>query len=510
MIKMKKIYYCLIAICSFFIFSLSFNASSSLNESYINFYSYDYSFSNPLSSDVSLFNIFEEMNLNTSFYKLLNSVGDNISSYLNSLYPFSYSGSYEYILLFSDDEAHYYFPGDYYSSSNYMIVRVVSNSPLVIKSFDYNSIYFDSSSTVYNDIYYFKDDEFLFHSYGLGSHYFNSYNFNFSWDKKLFSSVYTGSNFSTLLSKFYYSNSPISYDSSSFGTTLLFQYFIDNSRALSFDKNYFDLKNLGLSYLNDYPLISKNYPFLPYINMINYFKNSKFNLVPDDYVVAEFDLSNSLNLFPISSTCDLNDYGLYSYSSNSSSVNLYYHTLDENDKFGYLASYYSTYSYSDKDDLIIINPMSKATDINDSSNIKVFQSSDFIKFYYNFKGKNNKSSYYVYYNPSCYVASEKNVDITFVNPLTGNDVSFSGNTTDWKDPDNVGSVNSVSFFDLDSKTVFDNLKTSASSIVEAGVEIVSLSSLLFDSLPYEIKTLLLAGFIIILMVALLKILTKFL
>ena len=507
---MKKIYYCLFAICSFFIFSFGINALSN-NDFKINFYTFNYNYSNPLSEDMNLFNLFEEMKNDTLFYKMLNTYGENISDYLNSLYTFVQSGKYEYILIYSKDEVKYFFPSE--SSANYMIVRLVSANPLYVKN-NNNSIYFsfDADVSFGYDIYFFKDDHFLSHDFSFkGRDDLHSiYNFNFSWDKSLFQSTYTGSNFSYLISKFYYSNYPISYGSSSVMSTLLFQYLIDDSKVLSFDKNYFDLKNLGFSYLNDYPLISKNYPFLPYLNMVNYFKNLKFNLVPDDYVVAEFDLSNSLNLFPISSTCDLNDYGLYSYSSNSSSINLYYHTLDENDKFGYLASYYSIYSYSDKDDLIIINPMSKAIDVNDSSNIKVFQSSDFVKYYYNFKGKDNKSSYYVYYNPSCYVASEKNNDISFVNPSTGNDVNFNGSSTDWKDPDNVGSVNSVNFFDLDSKTVFDNLKSSASSIVEAGVEIVSLSSLLFDSLPYEVKTLLLAGFIIVLMIALLKILTKFL
>ena len=506
---MKKVYYCSFAICSFFIFSFGLNAIT-YDDSKINFYTFNYNYSNPLSDGMDLFNLFEEMKNDTLFYKMLNSYGENISTYLNSLSTFENSGKYEYILIFSKDELSYFYSDPYYSNANYLILRLVSNTPLVAKNSN-NSIYFAYNTGSYKfDAYFFKDNQFLFHSNSSFSHLIDDYKFNYSWDINFFHSIYTGSNFSYLISKFYYSNVSISYDSTALMTSLLFQYMIDDSKVLSFDKNYLDLKNLGISYLNDYPLISKNYPFLPYINMINYFKNSKLNLVPDDYVVAEFDLSNSLNLFPISSSCDLNDYGLYSYSSNSSSINLYYHTLDENDKFGYLASYYSTYSYSDKNDLIIINPMSKATDINDSSNIKVFQSSDFIKFYYNFKGKDNKSSYYVYYNPSCYVASEKNADISFVNPSTGNDVSFSGNTTDWKDPDNVGSVNSVSFFDLDSKTVFDNLKTSASSIVEAGVEIVSLSSLLFDSLPYEVKTLLLAGFIIVLMVALLKILTKFL
>ena len=93
-----------------------------------------------------------------------------------------------------------------------------------------NSIYFsfDADVSFGYDIYFFKDDHFLSHDFSFkGRDDLHSiYNFNFSWDKSLFQSTYTGSNFSYLISKFYYSNYPISYGSSSVMSTLLFQYLI--------------------------------------------------------------------------------------------------------------------------------------------------------------------------------------------------------------------------------------------------------------------------------------------
>lgn len=522
---MKKLYLGITFLFCFFIFS--FNVFASSDDYLVNFYSYDYNYNNPLVDGIDLFNYFEEMENDTSFYHFLTSLDGSIIDYLSSLLTNDYSSSpYAIVSILSIDEYNYFnnlYPNSYPSlnvDTKYVIIldnfkyqsqfKVVSNNISLFNKYTGTSpnfshaFAFDSGANFLE----YQHLNYIDSTYDSDRYFWNHYKFNFSWDKSLFYNTYTGSNFSYLLSKFYYSKSSIPYDSySEFKPTLNFQYFITNNYVLDFDNNYFELNNFGLSYLKDFPLISSKYPFLPYLNMKNYYSDLSFSEIPDSYVSVEFDLSDNAILFPLKS-CSLKDSSLFSYSSSgSSSFTLYLHTIDNKDNFGYLSSYYTDYTLSNKLQVYNISPLNSAFSV-ESNEVKTFTETDFINYYYRFQGKNNKSKYVIYYNPDCYTYSSNTSSITYTNPLTGNDITFSGDGssgTSWKDPENINSSNSIDFFDIDSAKLVTNLKSAAGSFVEAGIQIVSLSTSLFSSLPYEVRTLLLGAFLIVLIVGLIKI-----
>ena len=121
-----------------------------------------------------------------------------------------------------------------------------------------------------------------------------------------------------------------------------------------------------------------------------------------------FDLSDNAILFPLKS-CTLKDSSLFSYSSSgSSSFTLYLHTIDNEDNFGYLSSYYTDYTLSNKLQVYNISPLNSAFSV-ESNEVKTFTETDFINYYYRFQGNNNKSKYVIYYNPDCYTYSSNNV-----------------------------------------------------------------------------------------------------
>lgn len=498
---MKKLYYTfgVVFIC-FFVFSLNCSADSDYVYD-VNIY--DSYLSTPVlvDSSVSVFNYFDEMKNNTMFYQMLVNYGDSFPLYLSSLTSFtgSTTDTFNFISLFSPGELFnddYYYVRRYYCSSKLGYgFKVVNLSLNFSPTCDYVQYKFSSDAS-------FISGEVFKSSNSLNSLHPDSklskYYFSFAWDISLFSKTYSGTNFGYFLSKFYYLSKPLGFSDNSISVSLNLLHFVYDGH--SYD-DYDGLNDFGLSYLITNPLISTDYPYIGFLDMLFYDKGSV--VIPDNYVSVNYDLSNPISLFPVSS-CTHKDYVLYSYSNGFDYFNIYLHSISENDTLGYQASYYSTYEYLGSN-ILSINPLYKVFDIY-SNVVNSFDDTYFNKYYYRFQVKNNKYSNVVYYNPDCYVISSSYEDVTFTNSLTGNDITFTGESvgTNWSDPENIGASNSIDFTDIDTASLIGNLKDGAGSIVEASSSIVYLSSDLFDSLPSEVKTLIIAVFTIFIILIILK------
>lgn len=525
---MKKLYYSMIAIfVCFFIFSLNIKADDI--EYKVNMFDTNVHQANPLAENVDVFNYFEEKKNNTEFYQFLNEKGLDIVSYLGI------SGlTNPNIVIFTKSEIDYLLSTNFssylspiFSSVDYDYDYVIGvfNASWRFKSRN-DSLYFDvdmyhsrvsyfyffkGGSLVYKTSYSYQDSSFHTPLYYMLS----NYNFSYSWSSSGWwfwkNESYQGTNFSYLFSKFYYSADYVGVPSK---LTLNLQY-------ACFDSYCYGMKNVdsslmfdnNLEYLIDFPILSSKYNFQPLLNMFNYYNTKRFDSIPSTYQTATFDLSSNLSLFPIKA-CTVKDYQLYMYTSSAKNVTLYLHTIDDNDSLGYLASYYSTYQ-TEKAVLYNINPLFYLKDIMQSNPTKENKAdSEFINYYYRFMGEDNKAKYVIYYNPECYAVSESYEEVTFPNVKTGNNITFTGNssTTDWKDPENINSSNTVDFFDkdVDVSNVIGGLKKVSSSFVTAGIEIVSLATALFNELPDEVSSILLGGFLIVILIGVIKILKNIL
>lgn len=526
---MKKLYYGMIAIfVCFFIFSLNIKADDI--EYKVNMFDTNVNQANPLGENVDVFNYFEEKKNNTEFYQFLNEKGLNITSYLgvNSSYK-NYT-----IFIFNKSEIDYLSELGYSSFGDYSTIEfdhviMLVYSGVSLSSNNDNLLiggYKDNNDSVGRSTYFYffnggslvkKTSDTVPCCVESNSifKYLSNYKFSYSWSSSGWwlwkKETYQGTNFSYLFSKIYYSSIEVKKTSN---LTLNLQYAcfgnycygtknVDSS--LMFDNN--------LEYLVDFPILSSKYSFQPLLNMFNYYNSKRFDSIPSTYQTATFDLSNNLSLFPIKA-CTVKDYQLYMYTSSAKNVTLYLHTIDDNDSLGYLASYYSTYQ-TEKAVLYNINPLFYLKDIMQSNPTKENKAdSEFINYYYRFMGEDNKAKYVIYYNPECYAISESYEEVTFPNVKTGNDITFTGDssTTDWKDPENVNSSNTVDFFDnnVDVSNVIGGLKKVSASFVTAGIEIVSLATSLFYELPDEVSSILLGGFLIVILIGVIKILKNIL
>lgn len=514
---MKKFVFSIIFLfTSFFIFS--FDAYAGSFNSYVNLYSFDFEQSKPLNGNVEIFNYFDEKINNTNFYNFLYDTGSDILTFLETSTGRShYNDRKHFMFIYNSSEFNFVTSDcslNIPSSLEYdHVIRVVSFSSLIpdisLSSSNVLLTDFDNflSGSSVNNYYYFLNGSEIVYSVDFG--YYNickslsSYNFNFSWK----GNTYLGSNFALLLSKFYYTD--VDFVSFPYDVNLNVKLAcLSDNKCYGLTESDDYLRKHNLDYYIDFPFLSRKYGFRPLLNTLNYYNDLRFKNVPSNFLSTSFSLSNNVILFPKKS-CDLKGYRLFLYSSMSKDVYMYLHSINTDDTFGYLASYYSYYQTQAKV-LYNINPLYYLKEVSDSKTSINLSDDNFIKYYYRFSAKDNKANYILYYNPECYSISENYEEVVIKNPLTGNDVTFTGNSSDtnWKDPENINSSNSVNFWDkdVDVSNVVGGLKKNSGSIITAATEIVSLSTSLFHELPSEVTSFLLVSFFIVITIGLIKIL----
>ncbi len=529
---MKKIYLTFTLLVCFFIFSFNINAIS--NTYGVNISDGTLSLKKVLPwNDTVVFNYFKEKSEKTDFYKMLEFIGYDIESYLGGLISKTFSSLNSDILIYTASEI------DYFNAINEDKFVIPDNATHAIVMFrNYVSSYYfkNENNSIYanvnfldtqnnGDVYIFWFNGSNFLSYEFDYNYYvmgfephkistrfaalvefpEKYKFSYNWLSSgwwIFGSeTYDGSDFALLYSKFYKSSQ--TYNINSPYVTLYAQNLCIKNKCFNEDNI---ATSSGLDYLLKNPIISQKVGFKSLLNVLFYYQNE--NKIPSNYKTADFSLSSNVSLYPIKN-CTLKDYGLYVYSNYTDEFNVYYHTISNDDKFGYLGSYYSIYKTKEFSN-ILINPLVKVID-SSTGDFKILNDEDFIKFSYRFWAKDNKFIRQVIYNPNCYKAQINNESIEYTNPNSGNTITIEGsNNSQWSDPENINQGNSIDFLDFNAPNLISGLKGLSSTFVEASGYIVSLSSSLLNNLPLEIQSVLIFVFIISAIVLILKIITSIL
>ena len=490
-----------LSLCSFFLFGFKVSALD-VN---INFDNHDH------------FNFFYEMKEDTPFYRFLIGQGENLKDYLHDLYNADLK--YLEIHYVSDiigcdqnvdcNQTMSYIPENAY----YLIYSSNYNKPYVNFNDNVFSVYYDHySTTSRTQVYYFFDED---------SNYLGKYSDNSSPVAPKFhfyNSDYNVDNFEYFISSLYYFDDSITYYSNNSTPNIRIKsVVIDNTEYILSSDNwlsniwhgivsfftgaeYLSYSGYGLEYFRKDYVITSSKGFSGLINVLSLTDDNVS--VPGNYQSKSFSLTDELHLYPLTS-CSVDDIALYVRANSDEKFTIFLNSVNEEDEFTYRSSYYAEY-VPKVNRFIKLNPLNVLDTNSVSTNIEV---SDFTKFIYRLSRLNNFNVYTVYYNPSCYSSVYVGESLEWTNPNSSNTIIVSPDYDNWTDPENIGSGNSIGFFDspYNAEDLLQTGWSNAGSFVSAANTIVSLTFTLFNEMPPEMQALLFMFFSIGLVLIILKI-----
>lgn len=465
------------------------------------------------------FNYFYEQKNNTPFYQFLVSKGDSLfTDYFKSFYSGFNHVYISYCVDFLESSSDSSIPDSmlgckyavhlsygshflYYSNGVFSLY----NGPTAFSSGPYTDyrdklLFFDSDANLISSV-----------NYG-GSSYNNSYTLK----------VDDPDNFVYIISNYFYGNKGMQFSSSSSTITDLrltrlilndnyysindlstrsgFSNFFSNLFGIIFNgQTGIDLNNLGLGYFVKNYYIKDNNPVNGLYYLLNYNSSTPSVSVPDGYSNQSFSYDNRYYLVPNSLTCSLSESLLYFSTSDTSSLNLiYYSVLNDNisyDKFN--AFSFKLRSVNRLEALSLTKFVDKITD----------------NFYIIFSNDNFAINTF-YYNPNCYsvynAVSSSNIE--FVNPNTNNDVIITPGEQnyiyDQISDDSFELVNnnsSDSALDVDITSILSNAWSGAKTFISSSYYLLGMTTNLFNLLPVQVSSLILCVFTVGMIIVLWKI-----